>query len=148
MSEERFKAHVAVYVLLERHNQIFLLRRQNTGYMEGKLCFPSGHLDGEETVTAAAIRECAEESGILLSSEQLEMKHVTHSPSTKEGAREYINFYFIAKDWSGEPTNVETEKASECIWANLDHLPEDLVPEQRKALEDIKNGITYAEYGW
>ena len=115
MSEERFKAHVAVYVLLERHNQIFLLRRQNTGYMEGKLCFPSGHLDGEETVTAAAIRECAEESGLMLKPDNL--IYYSHWLPPLEAPKRYSTWFFLTEAPEGE-VEIDDGEITDHSWRN------------------------------
>src|SRR6185312_16038877 len=50
---ERFKAAVAVYVLLRR--------RTGSGFHDGELALPAGHVDEGESVVAAVVRELAEE---------------------------------------------------------------------------------------
>ena len=62
----RFQVTVAVHLFLLRGGEVLLLRRHNTGYEDGNYSVPAGHLDGEETVVQAAIRETREEIGIDL----------------------------------------------------------------------------------
>ncbi len=57
MKEERYKFICAVYLLLIKENQILLLKRANTGYEDGKYSLVSGHMDGNETIKQAMIRE-------------------------------------------------------------------------------------------
>lgn len=60
---ERHLTRTAVFVVLERDGKILFLRRQNTGWADGKLTVPSGHVDKGHTVRQAAVTEVREESG-------------------------------------------------------------------------------------
>lgn len=57
---ERHKLKVAVYVLLIKDDKILLARRSKTGWQDGNYTIPSGHLDPNETIATAAIRETQE----------------------------------------------------------------------------------------
>jgi 8-oxo-dGTP diphosphatase len=102
MSTERFRAVVAVHLLLLRGEEVLLLRRANTGYEDGNYSVVAGHLDGNETATAAMIREAAEEAGIVVAPTDLRFVHVMHRKETAE-ANERIDLFFAATRWQGEP---------------------------------------------
>ena len=96
----------AVYLLFVRDGKILLLRRANTGYEDGKYSLVAGHADGGEFMTRAAVREAKEEAGVDIDPADLTMKLVMHRLSD----REYADFFFEIKKWSGEPQNMEPER--------------------------------------
>ncbi len=63
LAADRYRTIVDVYVLLRRPDgMILLLERSGTGYADGQLCPPSGHLEAGESVVQGAIREAREEN--------------------------------------------------------------------------------------
>ncbi|WP_218000213.1 NUDIX domain-containing protein [Millisia brevis] len=97
---DRFRVVAAVHLLLVHRDSILLLRRFNTGYEDGNYGLPAGHLDGEETVTAAIVREAREETGIRLTSQDLRTVHVMHR-NIPGGGHERIDFFLTADRWEG-----------------------------------------------
>ncbi|MCA9324910.1 NUDIX domain-containing protein, partial [Candidatus Saccharibacteria bacterium] len=87
----------AVFVLLERKEKYLFLRRANTGWSDGKLTLPSGHVDQGQTVRQAAAVEALEETGVVIQEEDLEFMFTHYVLDT------YVNFYFKARRWEGEP---------------------------------------------
>lgn len=140
----RFMAPVAVHLFLTRDRSILLLRRANTGYEDGNYSVPAGHLDGGESVTAAAIREAREEVGIELVPAQLRQVLVMH----RRAGSERIDFFLEAHGWKGNPRNCEPEKCDELKWVALDDLPPNVISYVRRAIEAHAAGETYVEFGW
>jgi ADP-ribose pyrophosphatase YjhB (NUDIX family) len=139
---ERFKAVAAVYLLLEQDEKILLLKRANTGYMDGWYGVPAGHHDGGEPVTAAMCREAREEAGIEVRPEDLVFLHVMHRMANDH---ERIDFYFKTKKYEGEVRNMEPERCSELAWFPLDNLPENIIPVVKQAMLCIRDGVAYSE---
>jgi 8-oxo-dGTP diphosphatase len=138
------KFPVTVHLFLFRRGRILLLRRYQTGYMDGHYSVPAGHLDGEETVRMAGVREAHEEIGIRIDPAELVFAGVFHRHENDER----VDFFFHVQNWSGEPVNAEPGKCDELLWADLDALPENTVPYVRRALENFRAGIPFEEFGW
>ena len=76
---DRYRSIVDIYVLLQRPDgMILLLERSGTGYADGQLCPPSGHLEAGESVIQGAIREAREETGVRIDPADLAFSHVIH----------------------------------------------------------------------
>lgn len=135
---------VTVHLLFFRENQVLLLRRFNTGYADGQYSVPAGHLDGGETVLAAAAREGLEETGLHLEADQIAFSSVVH----RKDGDERIDFFVHVLNWQGEPVNMEPEKCDELLWVSLDELPGNVIPYVRKAIQNHRLGIQFDEFGW
>jgi 8-oxo-dGTP diphosphatase len=136
---DRHLTRTAVFVILERGDKVFLLRRQNTGWADGMLTLPSGHVDKGDMVREAAIKEVKEEAGVDVSPEDLEFVHVDYVRDV------YINFYFRATKWKGEPKLGEPHLASEVMWADINHLPDDIIMQLKNMFEHCKNQVYFSE---
>lgn len=144
MSAQRFTLPAAVHLFLVRDDQVLLLRRHNTGYEDGNYSVIAGHLDGGEEVIQAAIREADEEAGIGLEPRDIALVGVMHHRSHDE----YINFFVAASHWEGEVVNAEPHKCDDLAWYPLDHLPENIIPYVRRALDNYRSGRWFDSYGW
>lgn len=144
---DRHQARLAVYVILRRDGEQLFLRRANTRYTDGKYCVPTGHVDGEEPLTAAAIREAREEACVEIRPEDLTLQHVMHRAAS-DAAGEYIDFYFEADKWDGEPQNGEPHKCDELRWSKLDDVVDALVPGMDQALRAIDRQEPYSHFGF
>lgn len=136
---ERHLTRTAVFVILEKDDKIFFLRRANTGWADGMLVVPSGHVDQGDQVTEAAVKETKEEACVDVEIEDLEFVHVDYLRD------EYTNFYFKAKAWSGEPKLGEPDLASEAIWIDKNEIPEDVTPQLRRLFRQMEGGSYFSE---
>ena len=146
----RAKFPITVHLLFFRDNQVLLLRRFNTGFEDGNYSVPAGHLDGGETVRAAAVREALEEVGVKVDLHDVEFATVTHrkSDDTLSGTSERVDFFVHVNEWEGEPFNAEPEKCDELRWCEIDILPENTIPYVRNAIRNSLDGIPFDEFGW
>jgi 8-oxo-dGTP diphosphatase len=149
MAKNYFKIIPAVYLVLRHDNQVLLLQRANTGYQDGMYSLPAGHLDGDETLQTAMAREAAEEIGLQIVPEHLNLVHVQHRKSSElDLSNERVDFYFECSHWTGEPDNREPHKCSELAWKNLDELSDNVIDHVRIVLECINGNISISNYGW
>lgn len=140
----RAKFPTTVHLFFFRGDEVLLLRRFHTGYRDGWYSVPAGHLDGGETVLAAAVREAREEVGVGIDPSALTFSSVMH----RNEGDERIDFFVHVHVWEGEPVNAEPDKCDELRWTPLDALPESLIPYVRRALENHANGVRFDEFGW
>src|SRR5215208_8391048 len=126
----RAKFPVTVHLLFFRKDQVLLLRRYNTGYADGQYSVPAGHLDGGETVIAAAAREAQEETGVQIEAGDILFSSVMH----RTEGDERVDFFVHIQKWQGEPTNTEPHKCDELRWVKLNDLPDTIIPYVKQAI--------------
>lgn len=136
---ERITYKLASIVILEKESKVFLMRRYNTGWEDGKYNLPSGHVEANETPKETAIRECNEETGVIIQNEDLDFVHMDFLDN-------YIHLYFRARKWEGKPTTKEKDKCDDTIWAEYSNLPTNLAGRTLEALNHIKDKNNYSEY--
>lgn len=135
---------VTVHLFFFRENQVLMLRRFNTGYADGQYSIPAGHLDGGETVIAAAAREALEEVGVHIDPQEIQFSGVMH----RLDGDERVDFFVNIRSWDGEPANTEPDKCDELRWVDVDHLPVNTIPYIRQALSKHRQGVWFDEFGW
>jgi 8-oxo-dGTP diphosphatase len=131
-------------LLLNTDGQILFGRRNNTGFQDGVWHLPAGHLEADESIVQALIREAKEEVGIAVAPDDVEFAHIMHNSSG--GGR--AAFFFIVRQWEGTPENREPEKCSEVVWFPLDALPDPLIGYCHAALDHIAANEPFSIYGW
>lgn len=132
----------AAYVILRRGDEVLLQLRQNTGYMDDHwACAAAGHVEADESVFAAAVREAREELGVTISPDHLvpvTAMHRTHG--NRRAIDERVDFFFSCTEWEGTPHLVETDKAADLRWCRLDALPDPVVPHELSVLSTLLGG--------
>lgn len=136
--------HYALLVL-KKENEVLLLKRCNASFADKMYSLIGGKVEKNETFTAAIIREAYEEVGITVKKEDLHFVHVFQRKGTDN---ELIAVIFSAIKWEGEPFNREPSKHSEIVWFNLDHLPTNIIPAHKQALELIGKNNYYSEHNY
>lgn len=144
---ERFKLIPEVSLVWIKDGKVLLLRRANTGWQDGKYCFPAGHVEEGETMKETGVRESFEEAGLTIDPKNLKFLHVQHRWHTDAGGHSRVGFYFTPISDPGEPYNAEPEKCDDMQWFPLDNLP-DMVEPFRAAFDAIQRGEKYSEFGW
>jgi len=125
--------------------EVLLHLRQNTGYMDGFWdTAGSGHVDAGESAQQAAARECREELGIEVATDQLEFVHVSHNVGPTDG-KTYYHLYFLVHHYQNTPTIMEPEKMADLRWFPLDQLPDKMISIRKNALERWMDGEKYSE---
>lgn len=141
MSDEKNLIYSAVYGILKKDNKILLMRRSNTGYKNGFLTLPAGHIDKNELPKEAMIRELQEETGLTCKSESVIPLHVMYRISPD---RTYVDYYFEISN-NDNPKNMEPEKCDLMDWYDIENLPDNTIPSVKIALNHIKNKVPISE---
>lgn len=147
---ERFTAPAGVVLMLIKEvggkKQVLLQRRKNTGFADGLLDLScSGHVEKDEVMSDTVLRECTEELGLCLKKRNLRFVCFIHK---RDGDKIYYYGYFVCNKFEGEPKIMESEKCSQLLWADLNNLPTDVIPDRIEAIKAYLDGTAYLEYGW
>ncbi len=133
----RSRFDIIVHTFVFDHDRLLLLRRANTGFLDGYYSLPGGHVEAGEEVAHAAAREVAEETRI----EVLEIE-----PRIVMPYGDGVDFLFEAKRWRGTAAIGEPDRCDDLVWAAPDRLPDKTAPFIRKALALRKAGTWYYEF--
>lgn len=132
--EERHKIRIGVDLFLEKEGKVLLMLRQNTGYADGMYDLPGGHLEPNEDIFDAMVREAKEEIGIDIDKQDLQIIHIYHRFS-----KDMLKFVFKADKYQGELTNGEPDLCAELKWFDRNELPENIVKNIKNEIISINN---------
>ena len=143
------RPYIACFVILRKGNKVAMVLRKNTGWMDGYYGLPAGKVEYFEHFTAGAAREAKEEAGVDIAESDLACVHTAHRHGEDGDVfMDWVDVYFEAQTWQGEPHNAEEEKSERLDWIDLLNLPDNIVPSQKAALEHIAKKSFYSEFGW
>lgn len=135
---------IASYILLKRGPTVAFVLRKNTGWMDDYYGLVSGKVEQNEDYETAAIREAKEEAGVVIAPKDLKFVHIQH----RRQESDWVDVYFEADAWKGEPFNAEPDKHSELVWLDINNLPNNVIPAVVTALQAITKGQHYSTFGW
>ncbi len=109
-------------VLFLREGRVLLLHRKDRDEWEG----PGGHIEDGETAVQAAIRECAEETGLQI---QVEPKEIAKTSS------DTVDYTTFAVELNGDlPSLTLNHEHDEAAWFPVSQLPKSVHPGVEEAL--------------
>lgn len=138
---DRFTIRSAVYAFFFKSNKVLLMRRKNTGWKDGMYGVPAGHLEENENVTEALIREIKEESGLTVQKKNIELVHTSFRKSNFD----YIDLFFVINKWQGTPVINEKDKSDDLGWFALNNLPKNTLKQVSEGLKNYKKKLLFSE---
>lgn len=136
--------YAAVYAIIRNdQGEILFSQRKNTGFMDGRYQLPAGHMDGNETMVTAMIRELKEELDIDVLENDIRVVHISHRVSID---REYFDVYLNVSRFTGIPKINEPEKCSALNYFNITsiNMP-DFVMYDIDIINMIDNGVYFSD---
>ncbi len=140
--EERYKSAICLDLLVKRvvNNQeyVLLMKRKNTGFNDGEYELPGGHLEANEDLFDAMIREAKEELLIDLKRDDIKLIHLLHHYN---GDR--LNFIFETDGTNLNPQIGEEEKCEKLEWFKINELPNETTDKVKQIINNIINNKNY-----
>lgn len=136
--------HIDLHLVLLRDGCILMGERRNTEFAAGQYHVPAGRLEIDETIIDGILREAAEEMGIELTPEDIDLAYLMHF----RGESDRLSLFFKADRWSGEIENPEPDKCAGWEWIPVGDLPATTVPYARQAIADLLAGKRLGLFGW
>ncbi len=135
-------------VVLIKDGQVLLLKRQNTGIMDGKWALPWGKVDPGESMIQACIRETKEEIGLDLSKNNIDRIILWDDSKSFFDTNSTLAFYGIVRNYEWNIENKEPEKCKQIKWFPIQDLPKNIVDYLPSVIKAIRNQKSYFEKGF
>jgi 8-oxo-dGTP diphosphatase len=153
---ERFTLVPAAYLLLIRGagnglEVLLQLRGPATSFMSGHWATAAaGHVEERETVVDTAVREAAEELGVVVQPGDVRPLCAMQRtlPAVDDPVEQRVDFFFTTDHWHGEPVILEPGKCAALAWHRLDDLPDPMVPHEQVILELLHRGAVPPVLSW
>jgi ADP-ribose pyrophosphatase YjhB (NUDIX family) len=131
-------------------DRVALLQRgPQAKFGRGLWDLPVGKATPGEPITATAVRELAEETGLVVDPADLQLVHVIHSSFGVESPTGFVTIVFAAHRWSGELANLEPAKHASAEWIDATAIPEAFVNTTGAALHSYLAGeVEVSIDGW
>nr|WP_202869039.1 NUDIX domain-containing protein [Kribbella antibiotica] len=140
----------AVIVHDEQCGRVALLRRgPKAKFGRGMWDLPVGKAAPGEAITATAVRELQEETGLVVDEADLRLVHVIHSSFGVESPTGFVTIVFAARRWRGELANLEPAKHDRVEWVDSAGIPVAFVDTTATALRSYLAGeVELSLDGW
>lgn len=140
--EERFKIAICVDLMISRDlgqgKEILLMKRKNTGFNDGEYELPGGHLEANEDLFEAMIREAKEELMLNINRKSLKIATLMHHYT---GNRLNVIFKLDGKNLN--PQIGEPNKCESLDWFNIQQLPNNITSKMRAIINNVAAGTLY-----
>lgn len=132
-----------------KHRVVLLQRGPKAKFAQGMWDIPVGKSNPGEPVTATAVRELREETGVVVDPKTLHLAHIIHAAWGVEAPNGFLTVVFVTHQWTGEPHNVEPNKHSQVCWVDTNAIPDKFVPTTASALASyLAGGPEISLGGW
>lgn len=127
------KLQVSAGIIRNAAGEIFITRRAADVHMAGKLEFPGGKVEDNETPEQALVRELAEEVGITAQSYRLFDKQA------QQFADRHITLWFwLVEKWAGKPWGKEGQAG--CWMSQQTLVTEEFPPTNQPVIRKLQQG--------
>lgn len=131
----RLQVIPSVFVAIIKDGKVLLLRRANTGWLDGWYDLPAGHLEDQEQLKDGAVRELKEETRLIARPEDIKLIHIHQNHHNTQTP--HYGYIFLASKWSGEPKIMEPDKCDDMDFFELGALPGKTAPYIKEALQKL-----------
>ena len=133
--------YAAVYGIIRNDSwDILALKRQNTGWNDGKYTLPAWHLEWNEKMYEWLIWELREEIWIHVWEKDISLVHVSHRIAPD---RVYFDYYFEIQNFTWTPINGEPH-----LCEKIEFIPENdsnFVEYYKIVFEKVRQNIPFSE---
>jgi len=131
---------VGLGVIVFKGDKILFMKRKGL-ISAGEYALPGGHVEHLETFEECAKREVLEECGVEI--HNVRFAYVANI--TEYAPKHYVQIGMVAEWKSGEPKNLEPEKAEEVGWYSIDNLPKPIAAMSAVALKMFETKSVYRD---
>ena len=147
MEPNRFLVRCAVHLFLIRDGKVLVEKRKNREYGNNEYDVIASHILGNESAIDAIIRTAKVEVNIDVEKDDLKVIQVMHQ---KSEPYEYINYFFVANNYTGEIRNNDPDYCEKVEWVEFKYPIENMMPYINEAIKNyLENPTnTFTFYGW
>lgn len=140
--------HTAHVLVFQDNKVLLVIHGDKAGHITGTCGIAGGHLDSNESMKQAAVREFEEETGLKVKEEDLQPfsrnEYTAEIPRKDGSVKRYTMHVFLAEQFSG---NLKSDNETTPEWIDLDKLDKiNLLPNVKEAIlaaqEYLQEGYT------